>query len=198
MQMSFHYNLSSFSSLGIDALPSTNFQNPWLESIMRILNFQRRKLPPLNFSMTFKDSIWKDDILLNTNVKTNTLYISIQMNYKWENFKFKKNSNVWKPHFKSLPLNHYMWQNKTFTKKSSNTWKTLLHKLEILVETCNNGKYLCLAHLKLEAFNNLKTSFSTNLKLQRWNFEQFEKTPFHTFSNLNIQTFNKLKKFSST
>jgi hypothetical protein len=120
-----------------------------------------------------------------TDTRTDTILaliykISIQMNYEWENFKFKNISNVWKPHFKSFPLNQYMWQNKTFTKQSSNTWKTLLHKLEILVETCNNGKYLCLAHLKLEAFNNLKTFFSSNLKLQHWNFQQFEKTPFHT------------------
>jgi hypothetical protein len=37
------------------------------------LNFQRWKLSPSNFSMTFKDSIWKEDIL-NTNVTTNTLF----------------------------------------------------------------------------------------------------------------------------
>ncbi len=42
------------------------------ESIMRILNFQRWKLAPSNFSMTFKDSIWKENIL-STKARTNTL-----------------------------------------------------------------------------------------------------------------------------
>jgi len=39
--------------------------------------------------MTFKDSIWNDDILLNTNAKTNTLCFCIQMKCKWENLKLK-------------------------------------------------------------------------------------------------------------
>jgi hypothetical protein len=40
---------------------------------MRILNFEKWKLPPSNFSMTFKDSIWKEDIL-KKNAITNTLF----------------------------------------------------------------------------------------------------------------------------
>ena len=53
------------------------------------LHHNLQQLQPSNFSMTFKDSIWKDDILLNTNAKTNTLCFFIQMKCKWENFKLK-------------------------------------------------------------------------------------------------------------
>jgi hypothetical protein len=91
-------------------------------------------------------------------------------------FQVEKLANVWRPHFKSLPLNCYMSQNKTFTKKPSNTWKTFLHKLEISLETCNNGKEFSLTHLKFEVLYNLKTYFQ------------------HT-SNFNVETFNNLKNF---
>jgi hypothetical protein len=50
-----------------------------LESIMCILNFQRWKLPPSNLSTTFKDSIWKNDTMFNTNAKTNILCLSTRM-----------------------------------------------------------------------------------------------------------------------
>ncbi len=93
-------------------------------------------------------------------------------------FQVKKLVNVWRPHFKFLPFNHYMSQNKTFTRKPSNTWNPFLHKIEIWLETWNNGKKLFLTHLKFEAFNNLKLSTI-------W------KTFFHTFSNFNIETLNK-------
>jgi len=53
-----------------------------------ILNFQRWKLAPSNFSMTFKDSIWKEDIL-NTKTTTNTL-----SNLKVEVFNNSKNSHL--------------------------------------------------------------------------------------------------------
>jgi hypothetical protein len=60
-----------------------------LESIMHILNFQRWKLPPSNFSMTFKNSIWRNDILFSQ-MRKQTLYVfSIEMNCNWENFKLK-------------------------------------------------------------------------------------------------------------
>jgi hypothetical protein len=47
------------------------------------------KVATIKLSMIFKDSIWKDDILLNTSAKINTLCLFIQMNYKWKNFKLK-------------------------------------------------------------------------------------------------------------
>ncbi len=76
-------------------------------------------------------------------------------------------------------------------KKCSSTRKAFLHKSAIWLETYKIGKKLSLTHLKLEAFNNLKilscTPQTSTLKLSTtWTF-------FHTFSNLNIETFNNLK-----
>jgi hypothetical protein len=96
--------------------------------------------------------------------------------------------NVWRPYFKSFPFNCYVSQNKTLTNKPSNTWKPFLHKLEISLQTCNNGEELFLTHLKFEAFNKLKASFphTSNFKVE-------------TFKNLknvlsHLRTYNNLKK----
>ncbi len=83
------------------------FQSPCLESIMRILNFQRWKLPPSNFSMTFKDSIWKEDIL-NTNATTNTL--------KLESWSFQQ--------LKELSSKDFHFETWYFQKQVFHTWKT--------------------------------------------------------------------------
>jgi hypothetical protein len=136
--------------------------------------------------MTFKGSIWKDDILLNINFKTTILFYFL---FKWitsGKLQVQKISNVWKPHFKSFSFNRYMWQNKTFTKKPLNIWKNFLHKLEISFETYNNCKYLCLAHLKLEAFNNLKTSLPQTSNFNVETFNILKNSFTHTW-NLNIQ-----------
>jgi hypothetical protein len=161
---------------------------------MCILNLQRWKLPPSNFSMTFKDSIWKDDILLNTSAKTNTLCFYIQMNCKWENFKLK---NLLM--FEDLTWNLSHWIVICHkTKPSQETVKHLknfLAQFEIWLETCNIGKKLFLTHLKLEAFNNLKNLSCTHLKLQCWNPSTTWRIFFpHIFSNYNVETPQQLEE----
>jgi hypothetical protein len=52
------------------------------------------KLPPSNFSMIFKDSIWHDDIFLNTNAKTNILCIFYLNELSMKKLQAKKLSNV--------------------------------------------------------------------------------------------------------
>jgi hypothetical protein len=70
-----------------------------------------------------------------------------------------------------------------------------LHKLEISLKTCNNGKEFSLTHLKLEAFNNFKTSLPHTSKLNVETLNNSKNFLAHTFSNFNIETFNKLKNF---
>jgi len=108
-------------------------------------------------------------------------------------FQDEKLANVWKPHLESLPLNWYMSQNKTFTRKPSYTWKLYCTKSEIWLETCNIGKKLSLTHLKLEAFKNLKNLSYTHFKLHHWNSQQLEELSSTHFSNFNVETFNNLK-----
>ncbi len=160
----------SSSSSGIVSLPSTNFQSPCLEKIVCILNFQRWKLPPSNFSMTFKDSIWKNDILLNTNAKT-FLCLSIQMNWKWEKFKLKN-----------------LLTFEDFTSNFSHSM-AICHKTKCLQEnpqtfekiSCTSLKF----HLKLATMAKNSLPHTWNLKLSTtW------KPLFHTFqiSMLKLST----------
>jgi len=128
-----------------------------------------------------------------TQMLKQTLYVFL---FKWitsGKIQIKKLFNVWKPHFKSPPLNHYMSQNKTFTIKPSNTWKTFLHKFEISFETCNNGKHFSLTHLKLEDFNNLKAFLPHTSNFNIKTFNNSKNSFPHTFSNFNVETFNKSK-----
>jgi hypothetical protein len=47
------------------------------------------KVATIKLFHDFQDSIWKDDILLNTSAKTNILCLFIQKNCKWGNLKLK-------------------------------------------------------------------------------------------------------------
>jgi hypothetical protein len=76
--------------------------------------------------------------------------------------------------------------------------KTFLHKCEMWLEICNIDKELFLTHLKLEAFNNLKTSFAHFFKLHRWNFQQLEEVSFTHFFKLKCWISQQLEKHSST
>jgi hypothetical protein len=143
-----------------------------LEIIMHIFNFQKWKLPPSNFSMTFKDSIWKDDILLNTNVKTNILCLFYSNELQVINFKLK---NLL-----------------TFEELSSNLSHsiTIYHKTKPLQENpqtfekknCTNLKF----HLK---FVKMAKNFLWNI----WNFKLSTswKPLFHTPQSSTL-------KFSTT
>jgi hypothetical protein len=108
------------------------------------------------------------------------------MNYKWETSSFKKFLM-----FENLILNLSRLiaicdKTKRLQKKPLNIWKNFLHKFKISFETYNNCKYLYLAHLKLEAFNNLKTSLP---QTSNFNVETFNilKNSFTLTWNLNIQ-----------
>jgi len=166
----------AISSLGKVALPSTNFQNPCLESIMCILNFQRWKLPPSNFSMTFKDSIWKENIL-NTNVTINTLFKRLKALQEIFNTSHKLEKKR-----KLLTLTNL-----------------LLHKLEISLETCNNGNFFfwhtwnfTLSTVRSPFFHTLQTFNESKNSLPHtfWNFKveilTTWKTFFQTFSPWNL------------
>jgi hypothetical protein len=150
-----------------------------LESIMHILNFQRWKLPPSNFSMTFKDSIWKDDILLNINAKTNTLCFSIQMKCKWGNFKLKN----------LLMFEVFTW-NLSHSIATCHKTKTLQETLKHLKKiSCTNLKF----DLKLVTFAKNSLWHIWNLKLSRtW------KTSLAHTSNVNVETLNNSKNFLHT
>jgi hypothetical protein len=107
-------------------------------------------------------------------------------------FQNGKLGNVWRPHLKSLPLNCYMSQNKTFTRNPQRLEKLSCTNLKFdlkLVTLANNSFWhtwnlklwttwkISLAHtsnLNVETLNNSKNSFS------------------HTFSNFNVETFNNL------
>jgi hypothetical protein len=77
-------------------------------------------------------------------------------------FEVEKLANVWRPHLKSLPLNGYMSQNKTFTRNPQ--------RLEKL--SCTNLKF----DLKLVTL--AKSSLFDTLEI--WSFEQLEKPLLHT------------------
>jgi hypothetical protein len=149
-------------------IPINKIPKPMLEKHHLNLNFHRWKLPPSNFSMIFKDSIRKDDILLNTNVKTNTLYFFYSNELQVGKFQLEKLVNVWKPHLKFLPLNCYMSQNKTFTKTLQTLEKLACTNLKFdlkLVTLAKNSLW----HMKLEAFNNLKNLSYRHFNLEGWN-----------------------------
>ncbi len=171
----FRYNSWFWSSsFGIVALQSTTFQSPCLENIMRIINFQRWKLPPSNLSMIFKDSIWKDDILLNTNAKINIVCFSIQMKCKWEISKLKNllmfEDLIWNLSH-SIAICHKI---KPFTGNPQT-----LEKL-----SCTNLKF----DLKLVilAKNSLRHTWNSKLSTT------WKTSLVHTFSNFNVETFNNL------
>jgi len=127
-----------------------------------------------------------DDILLNTNAKTNTLCFCIQTKCKWENLRLK---NLLMFEDLTWNLSHSMVICHK-TKPLQETLKHLkkfLHKLQIWLETCRIGKKLSLTHLKLKPFNNLK------------NFSNSSNFNVETFSNSknslpHIRTYNTLKK----
>jgi hypothetical protein len=163
---------------------------------MCILNFQRWKLPPSNFSMTLKDSIWNDDILLNTNFKTNTLCFLYSNEVQVGEFEVEKLVNVWRPHLKSLPFNGYMSQNKTFT-RNPQTFEKL---------SCTNLKFglklIGLAKNSLwHTWNlNLSTTWKNFSYTSNFNVETFnnsKNSPPHTFSNFNVENLKNLKNFLS-
>ncbi len=93
-------------------------------------------------------------------------------------FRIEKLVNVWIPHLKSLPLNHYMSQKKTFTRKPSNTWKFSYTNLKF--------------HLKLAIM--AKNSFwhTWNLKLSTW------KPLFHTPQNSTLKLSTTWRTFFHT
>ncbi len=198
-------------SLGIVTLPSINFQSPCLENIMRILSSQSWKLPPSNFSITFKDSIWKDDILLNINAKTNTLYYSIQMKCKWENYKLKNllmfedftwnsptqllyvsKQNLYK---KPLTLEKKICTNLKFDLKLVKLVKnSLWHTWNLKLSTAGKTSFAHISNFNIETFNNFKNSLPHTFS--NFNVETFNNSKNylpHTFSNFNVETFNNSK-----
>jgi hypothetical protein len=70
-----------------------------------------------------------------------------------------------------------------------------MHKLEISLETCNNGKEFSLTHLKLEAFNDLKTFLPHTSNFNVETLNKLKNSLPHTFSNFNVEIFNKSKNF---
>jgi hypothetical protein len=102
-------------------------------------------------------------------------------------FEVEKLANVWRPHLKSLPLNGYMSQNKTFTRN--------LQTLEKL--SCTNLKFgLKLVGLAKNSFwhtwnLNLSTTWKNFSYTSNFNVETFNNSKNslpHTFSNFNIET----------
>ncbi len=168
------------------------------------------------FSMTLKDSIWKedilntnattntriwnDDILSNANAKTNTLWFCTQMKCKWENLKLKK----------LLMFEDLTWnlspQNKTFTRNPQTLEKLSCTNLKFglkLVGLAKNSlwhtwnlnlstTWRILFH-SLSQTSTLKTSktwrtlFHT-FELKTWNLKTLKNTLPH------LRTYNTLKK----
>ncbi len=144
---------------------------------MRILNFQRWKLPPSNFSMTFKDSIWKEDIL-NTNATTNIL--------KLESWSFQQ--------LKELSSKSFHFETWYFQKQVFHSWKnynTLKKSLPHLPLTWKDYYSLCNLYKKLE-------KLFLHLKLQCWNFQQLEELSFTHFLKLQRWKPKKLEELSFT
>jgi hypothetical protein len=111
-------------------------------------------------------------------------------------FQVEKLVNVWRPHLKSLPLNCYMSQNKTFIRNLQTFEKSSCTNLKFDLKL-NIGKEFSLTHLKLEAFNNMKNLSCTHLKLQRWNFQQLEELSSTHFLKLECWNSQQLEKHSS-
>ncbi len=164
---------------------------------MRILNFQRWKLPPQKISMTFKDSIWKDDILFFTNAKINTLCFSIQMNCKWENFKLK-NLLMFEDLTWNLSHSIVICHKTKLLQETFKHLKNFLHENEIWLETYNIGKELFLRHLRFKALNNLKNLSCADFKLQHWNFQQLEELSSTHFLKLECWNSQQFEKHSFT
>jgi len=92
--------------------------------------------------MTFKKFIWKNDILLNINVKINIMCISIQMNCKWKKFQVE-NLLMFEDFISNLShLITICHKTKPLEEKPSNIFLKNLHKLEISLKTYNSGKKL--------------------------------------------------------
>jgi hypothetical protein len=123
---------------------------------MHILNFQRWKLPPSNFSMTFKDSIWKEDIL-HTNVITNNLLKRLKI--LEEIFHTSRKLDV----FNNL---------RTFLPHTSN-----IQRIEELSS---------IHFLKIQCWNSqqLEELSSKHFHLETWYFQKLEKQVFPHLKNL--------------
>jgi hypothetical protein len=146
---------------------------------MRILNFQRWKLPPSNFSMTFKDSIWKEDNL-NTNATTNTLLKRLKVveeifdtSHKVE----KETSNTCNNEKNSL------WH--TWNSILSTSPRPLLHKPQTFNESKDSLPHFFL-NFKVEIINNSKNCLWNTLTLK-----------LDSFKNLEEQVFSHLKKLTT-
>ncbi len=131
----------------------------------RILNFQRWKLPPSNFSMTFKHSIWNEDIL-NTKATINTL--------KLESWSFQQFEELSSKHFH---LETWYFQEQVFPhlknlqhfEEISSTPFTHLKRLLLSLKPCKlkafpqkDSPFLCCTS---KYFQKLKNKFSTLEKL---------------------------------
>jgi hypothetical protein len=134
------------------------------------LELPKVKVTTIKLFHDFQKLHLESDILLNTNAKTNTLCLSIQMNCKWENFNLK-NLLMFEDLTSNLSHSITIVTKQNLYKKTFKHLKTFLHKLETSFETSNNGKKISLTHLKLEDFNKLKNSLP------------------HT-SNFNVETLN--------
>jgi hypothetical protein len=78
-------------------------------------------------------------------------------------------------------------------KKLLSLTNILLHKFEISLETCDNGKELSSTYLKLETFNNLKASLPHTSNFNVETFNNLKNSFPHTFSNFNVETLSNLK-----
>ncbi len=132
--------------------------------------------------MTFKDSIWKENIL-NTNVTTNILFKRLKA------------------------LEGIFDTSRKLEKKTSNIYKSFIAQAWNFTWNLQAGEELFLTHLKLDTFNNSKTSFlhtsnfqwikelsSTRfLKIQNWNYQQLKNLSSKHF-HLTTCYFQKLKE----
>jgi hypothetical protein len=120
-------------------------------------------------------------------------------------FQVEKLVNVWKPHLKSLPLNCYMSQNKTFTinlqtfenlsctnlkfdlKLLTLANNSLWHTWNLKLSTTWKTSLTHTSNFNIESFNNLKNSSTHFHKLQRWIPQQLEEL---SFTHFELKTWN--------
>ncbi len=136
------------------AVPLTNFQSPCLENIMRILNFQRWKLPPSNFFILSRTPFEKKTFW--TQMIQETLFQNIES--------FGRN------------LRH-LW-NLMF----STTQRPLFHTLQIFNESKNSPPHT-FSNFKVEILNNLKNFLPNTFTLKFYTFKNL-KNKFFTLEKL--------------
>ncbi len=108
-------------------------------------------------------------------------------------FQVEKIANVWKPHLKSLPLNCYMSQNKTFTINLQTFEKLSCTNLKFdlkLVTLANNFLWHTW-NLKLSTTWKTSLTHTSNFNIE--SFNNLKNSLPHTFANFNVESLNNLK-----